>query len=102
MPRAGGLRPHLKTEHDSTRRSNRRLVLQEIFDGGPLSRADLARSTGLGRATVSDIVGSLLGEGLVAEVGRGTSTGGKPPTLIELDPKGRFAVGVFPVLLAAG
>ena len=73
---------------------NRRLVLQTIFDGGPISRADLARATDLGKATISDITGVLLGEGLVVEVGRGTSTGGKPPTLIELDPDGRFAVAV--------
>ena len=94
MPRAGGLRPHLKTEHESTRLSNRRFVLQAIFDDGPVSRADLSRSTGLGKATVSEIVGTLLGEGLVAETGQGSSTGGKPPTLIELDPGGRFAVAV--------
>jgi predicted NBD/HSP70 family sugar kinase len=69
-------------------------VLQTIFDDGPISRADLARATDLGKATVSDITGVLLAEGLVVEVGRGASTGGKPPTLIELDPDGRFAVGI--------
>jgi predicted NBD/HSP70 family sugar kinase len=70
------------------------LVLQTIVDRGPISRAELARTTELGKATVSDIAGALIGEGLVVEVGRGTSTGGKPPTLLELDPEGRFAVGV--------
>jgi predicted NBD/HSP70 family sugar kinase len=70
------------------------LVLQAIFDEGPVSRADLARATGLGKATVSEISGTLLAEGLVAEVGQGSSTGGKPPTLLELDPGGRFAVAV--------
>lgn len=94
MPRAGGLRPHLKTQHESTRLSNRRLVLQAVFDGGRVSRAELARSTGLGKATISDIAATLLSEGLVAEVGQGSSTGGKPPTLLELDPGGRFAVAV--------
>jgi predicted NBD/HSP70 family sugar kinase len=68
------------------------LLLQAILDEGPVSRADLARATGLGRATVSDITGTLLAEGLVTEVGRGESTGGKPPTLVELDSDGRFTV----------
>ena len=94
MPRTPGLRPQGKTEHEATRRSNRRLVLQDIFEFGPTSRADLARSTGLGRATVSDITASLLSEGLVVEAGQGESTGGKPPTLVELDAEGRFTVAV--------
>lgn len=94
MARTTGLRPHAKTRHEATRQANRRLVLQTIFDDGPISRADLARATELGKATVSDITGVLLGEGLVVESGRGTSTGGKPPTLVELDPEGRFAVAV--------
>ncbi len=92
MPGTPGLRPHGKTVPETTRRSNRSLLLQGILDEGPVSRADLARSTGLGRATVSDIAASLLAEGLVVEVGQGESTGGKPPTLVELDPDGRFTV----------
>ncbi|MDJ0925712.1 MAG: ROK family protein [Acidimicrobiia bacterium] len=94
MPRTTGLRPHTKTPHEASRLGNRRLVLQSIFDAGPISRADLARGTELGRATVSEITGELIGEGLVVEAGQGTSTGGKPPTLVELDANGRFAVGV--------
>jgi predicted NBD/HSP70 family sugar kinase len=94
MARTTGLRPYAKTRPEATRLANRRLILQAIFDDGPISRADLARATQLGKATVSDITSVLLGEGLVVESGRGTSTGGKPPTLIELDPDGRFAVAV--------
>lgn len=89
-----GLRPGGRIPHAATRLGNRRLVLQHIFDDGPVSRADLARETGLGRATVSDITAALVAEGLVREIGRGTSTGGKPPTLLELDPEGRFAVAI--------
>ncbi|MEA2001919.1 MAG: ROK family protein [Actinomycetota bacterium] len=89
-----GLRPYAKTQHRATRLGNRRLVLQGIFDDGPISRAGVARATGLGKATVSDITSDLIGEGLVVEVGQGTSTGGKPPTLVELDPDGRFTVAV--------
>jgi predicted NBD/HSP70 family sugar kinase len=94
MTRLPGLRPEGKTKHEATRQGNRRLLLQLVFDDGPVSRADLARATELGRATVSEIVGDLIGEGLVVEIGQGTSTGGKPPTLVELDPDGRFTVAV--------
>jgi len=89
-----GLRPRGKTLHRETRHGNRRLVLQAIFDDGPISRAELARATGLGRATVSDITADLIVEGLVGESGTGESTGGKPPTMIELDPAGRVTVAV--------
>lgn len=92
MTRLPGLRPEGKTSHEATRQGNRRVLLQLVFDDGPISRADLARATELGRATVSEIVADLIGEGLVVEVGQGTSTGGKPPTLVELDPDGRFTV----------
>lgn len=94
MPSTQGLRPLGKTLHEETRRGNRRLVLQGIFDAGPISRADLARTTGLGRATVSEIAADLIGQGLVVESGPGRSTGGKPPTLIELDPAGRVTIAV--------
>jgi len=89
-----GLRPYARTQHQATRWGNRRLVLQGILDDGPISRAGVARATGLGKATVSEITSDLIGEGLVVETGQGTSTGGKPPTLIESDPEGRFAVAV--------
>lgn len=94
MPRTASLRPLGKTHPDETRRSNRRLLLQEVFDAGPLSRADVARSTALSRATVSEISTQLLAEGLLVETGLGESTGGKPPIMMELDPDGRFTVAV--------
>ena len=89
-----GLHPQGKTLHEETRRSNRRLLLQSVFDAGPISRADLARATGLGRATVSEIAADLIGQGLIVESGPGESTGGKPPTMLELDPAGRVTLAV--------
>lgn len=94
MEQQWGLRPGEKTPLAASRFGNRRLLLQCIFDDGPISRADLARLTGLGRATVSDITAGLVAEGLVVEIGQGTSTGGKPPTLVALDADGRFAVAL--------
>lgn len=68
------------------RAHNRAVVLQELFRGAPLSRADLARVTGLTRVTTSDVVGRLLDDGLVVEVGqREALQVGKPATLVALD-----------------
>ncbi|SMO97570.1 Sugar kinase of the NBD/HSP70 family, may contain an N-terminal HTH domain [Geodermatophilus aquaeductus] len=61
------------------------MVLQHLFHSGPRSRADLARATGLTRVTVSDLVSSLLAEGLVSELGvRAEARVGKPATLVGL------------------
>ncbi|MGO3041425.1 ROK family transcriptional regulator [Ancrocorticia populi] len=68
------------------RAHNRSLVLQHLFQVGPESRADLARSTGLTRVTVSALVDGLLTEGLVQELGSEERTGkvGKRGTLVGL------------------
>ncbi len=70
---------------EDARAHHRSMVLQRLFHGGPSSRADLARATGLTRVTVSDLVTSLVGEGLVAELGPSpTGRVGKPGTLVAL------------------
>jgi len=54
--------------HDG-RRSNTALVLQSLYDEPQLTRADLARQTGLTKVTISDIVAELIDEGLIQETG---------------------------------
>jgi len=81
------LRPIGKLLAEDTKRHHLSLVLQRLFTDGPASRADLARDTGLSRVTVSELVGSLLQDGLVAELGAPAETRvGKPPTLVGLQP----------------
>lgn len=79
------LRPTAKVLPEHARAHNRSLVLGHLFHEGPSSRADVARSTGLTRVTVSDLVAALLAEGLVAELGvRAEGRVGKPATLVGL------------------
>jgi len=63
------LRPIGKLLAEDTRRHHRSLILQRLFADGPASRADLARATGLTRVTVSDLVGGLIADGLLGELG---------------------------------
>ena len=81
-PVSPGLRVDRKATSTDTRTQNRRFVLQRVYTDGPTSRADIARATGLTRATVSDLVADLLDDDLVLEVGTAPSAGGKPPTLL--------------------
>lgn len=83
-----------KATKEQTRSQNRRFVLQCVLDGAPLSRADIARTTGLTPPTVSDLLADLIDEGLVVEVGHGPSGGGKPPVHVAPDPDARQVVAI--------
>jgi predicted NBD/HSP70 family sugar kinase len=83
-----------KATHQRTRTFNQRLVLRALHDDSPLSRADLARLTGLTRTSVSDLVGSLIDDDLIEEIGRGRSSGGKSPILLRVAPDGRHVIGL--------
>lgn len=76
------------------RRHNRAVVLELIRTHASMSRAALARKTQLSMATVIEIVDQLVREGLVEEMGEGTSTGGRRPMLLRLVSDARFAVGI--------
>jgi len=89
------LRPRGKRLQEDTRRHHRSLLLQQLFREGPASRADLARTTGLTRVTVSDLVGELVSDGLVEELGAPAETRvGKPPTLVGLAADSAHIVGI--------
>ena len=75
-------------------RYNRAVVLDLIRRLGPTSKSELAERSGLAVSSVLNILASLSRRGLIREVGLGPSTGGRPPTLIELDPDAHFAIGV--------
>lgn len=83
-----------KATNQRTRRINEQLVLRTIYDRSPISRAEVARVTGLTRTTVSDVVDGLLGRGLAEEAGIGPSTGGKAPILLRVPADARHLVGV--------
>jgi N-acetylglucosamine repressor len=83
-----------KATQQLTKQHNRDLVLKTIFDHETISRAEIARGTKLTRTTVSDVVAGLLTEGLVREVGPGSSSGGKPSILLSLVADSRYLIGV--------
>lgn len=83
-----------KATRQQTKAHNSRLILKTIYDEGEISRADVARLTGLTRTTVSDAVAELIEGGLVAEVGLGPSAGGKPPILLSVVDNARYLIGV--------
>ncbi|MEU1590608.1 ROK family transcriptional regulator [Micromonospora sp. NPDC005710] len=69
-------------------------MLDLIRAARSISRVELATATGLTGATISAVVRELMGDGLVVEAGRGGPTGGKPRTMVQLNPLARYSVGV--------
>lgn len=69
-------------------------VAQLFRDGRSHSRADLITATGLARSTVDDRLTRLCAAGVILEVGRQVSTGGRPASGYSLanDTKGVLAV----------
>ncbi|HUS09262.1 MAG TPA: ROK family transcriptional regulator, partial [Pyrinomonadaceae bacterium] len=73
--------------HDMLRLVNRRILLNILSDRQPISRAEIAKISGLNKATISTITGELLRDSFVIEEGSGRTTpiGGKPPTPLRLN-----------------
>lgn len=76
------------------RAQHSRLILNLLWNEREISRADLARRTGLSRSTISAIVADLLRTGLVKEGPAGVSTGGRRPIMLEFQNEASFIVGI--------
>jgi predicted NBD/HSP70 family sugar kinase len=87
MPRAS------TTTVRDLRKSNRSRALWQVFLNGPLTRQEVAAVAGLSSATVSNLVGGLLAEGVVAEVGLEDSNGGRPRGLLQVNPDYGYVIG---------
>lgn len=81
---------------DSTimRQQNAALVLRLIWNEKQISRADLARETGLSASTVSAITQELCELGFVVEEGTGVSSGGRRPILLGINESRASIVGI--------
>ncbi len=81
---------------DSTglRAYNERLMIAAIRQAGALSKAEIARTTGLSGQAATVIVNSLLDEGLLVKREKVRGRVGKPITPVALNPEGAFSLGV--------
>lgn len=85
---------------EGLRTGNRARVVEALRRRGKVSRAEIARATGLSRSTVSSLVGDLLTEGLVVErLGEPVDAhraraNGRPPVLLALDASAGLALGI--------
>lgn len=78
----------------TVRDANRVMVLERIRLVAPVTRAEIARDTGLTAAAVSNIVGALIAEGWVIETGRRPHERGQPPVELDLAADAGYSVGL--------
>jgi glucokinase-like ROK family protein len=83
---------------ETLRRLNRLRVIHTLRDQGLISRAEIARQTGLSRSTVSSLVAELQADGLVVERPEPAAAhgdqGGRPPILLSFDASAGVALGI--------
>jgi len=80
---------------EALRERNRTLVLAALRRGGGVSRAELARRTGLSRSTISSVVADLVAAGIAAEAVASAPEGvGRPGVPVTLNAAAGAAVGI--------
>jgi N-acetylglucosamine repressor len=77
------------------KKAQRKAFLQyTIWREGPISRGDLARMARLNLPTISTLIGELMAEDEVIEEGFASSTGGRRPQLLDINPSTGYVIGV--------
>jgi len=69
-------------------------ILEAIKRYGPISRTDVSKLTKLNIVTVSNYVNNFIEQGIVIEKGLDISSGGRRPTIVVLNPKAAYVIGV--------
>lgn len=79
--------------HD-IRNINQTLLLHLIREKQPISRAEIAKVSGLRPGTVSSIVNRLMRKGVVYEGAEGPSSGGRKPTYLYINGENAYVLAI--------
>ena len=73
---------------------NQRVTLHAIRVGGPVTRTDLALTTGLTAAAIANITNRLLRQKLILQAGTTRGARGQPATRLVINPDGCYSMGL--------
>ncbi|EKN62500.1 ROK family protein [Neobacillus bataviensis LMG 21833] len=73
---------------------NRSLIISKIIEHGMVSRADLAKITGLNKATISVQAADLLAEDLIIESVQDHKNLGRRPIMLSINQQAGFVLGI--------
>lgn len=85
---------HSKARPGLLKKMNRNLIIQLIFKHKTISRAALAKETALALPSVMRLVDGLIKDGIVIDIGKGASSGGRRPNLLSLNKELCYIFGV--------
>lgn len=74
--------------------AQKKQILRAIYFNGPMSNSDLARQIKLSTPKINSLLMELMDEGLVKDLGRGDSSGGRRPNIYGLVEDGFYVVGI--------
>lgn len=79
---------------DDIRNINQTLLLHLIREKQPISRAEIAKVSGLRPGTVSSVVNRLMKKGVVYEGAEGPSSGGRKPTYLYINGENAYVLAI--------
>ncbi len=74
--------------------THKKQILRYLYFSGPLSNSDLSRLVKLSTPKINSLLLELIMEGLVKDLGRGNSSGGRRPNIYGLVENGFYVVGI--------
>lgn len=73
--------------HGMLRQQNLSGIMHHLYENAPISRIELARLTGLNKATVSSLINELINNQFIREVGAGAAkSAGRRSVLLDINP----------------
>jgi predicted NBD/HSP70 family sugar kinase len=76
--------------HELIKYINKKNVLDTIFQEKQISRIEISKRVKLAMPTVMRIVDEFIRDGLVNEIGKGNSSGGRKPSMLSINPDARY------------
>lgn len=73
---------------------NRSLIISKIIEHGMVSRADLAKITGLNKATISVQIADLLAKNLIIETQQDHNSLGRRPIMLSINQQAGYVLGI--------
>ena len=83
-----------RATRSTSREINRKIVLNLVREHQPLSRAELARRMHVGRGMITQLVDSLIADGVMVEGAVANAPRGRKPTLLHVRTADRYAIAV--------
>lgn len=76
------------------RRLNHTVLLRHVYLHGPMSRLELSQQTDLSPSTVTNVITTLLQDGILLETGATKSLGGRPRAILDVNAHYGYLIGV--------